>query len=901
VSKPPVSEVVVTGRAEPGAVVGDIKPELELTPEDVQSYGVSTVTELLDELAPETRSDRGRGAGGPVILLNGHRISAFNEIRDIPTEAILRVDILPEEVALKYGYSADQRVVNFVLKPRFKATTGEATGGVATEGGDETGQAEVDLMRIRGDRRLNLDLKYQIASGLTEAQRDLVSNAAGTPYDLAGNVVSPTPGAEIDPALSALVGRPVTIAGVPPQAASAAPTLDDFAATAGVPNVTDVGPYRSLLPRTQDLSANAVMTRPISGDIIATLNATLEASTSRSMAGLPGVGLRVPTGDPFSPFSQDVQLDRYVDAFGPLLQSTDGWTAHLGAALHRDSSNWRLSLTGAYDHAASRTTTDVGIDPAPLQHELDALSPGFNPFAPFPASLLARLPQARARSQSDSFNLQVLASGSVLKLPAGPVNTSFRASYAQSWQTSHSTRLNLVQDVALSRGDLGGQANLDVPIASRRAQVLAPLGELSLNGNAQVHDISDFGVLESFGYGANWTPLAWANLIVSRTHDQAAPSVQQLGGPVLVTPGVRIFDYATGETVDVSEVSGGERSLLADKRQVLKIGLTLKPLPRQNLTFSANYISSHTDAPIETFPAATAEIQAAFPERFVRNGAGQLVLVDYRPVNFTSEDRKELRLGVNFSRQLGRQPPARFNRGGGQGFGGAPFGGPPGGAGPQDQAPGQGGAGGDFGGGPPGQGGGFGQGGGGFGGPRGGGGFGRGGGGFGGGAGPRRADQGVLQLALYYTIYFQDEQLARPGVPVFDLLNGSAAGSSGGQPRHDIEAQAGYTRNGLGARLSASWMSGTVVKGDGLMTQDLTFSSIAKVNLRLFANLGGPGGLLHKEPWLKDARVALNISNLFDQRVRVRDANGVTPLGYQPAYLDPAGRVVRLSFRKLFS
>jgi hypothetical protein len=32
----------------------------------------------------------------------------------------------------------------------------------------------------------------------------------------------------------------------------------------------------------------------------------------------------------------------------------------------------------------------------------------------------------------------------------------------------------------------------------------------------------------------------------------------------------------------------------------------------------------------------------------------------------------------------------------------------------------------------------------------------------------------------------------------------------------------------------------------------------------------------------------------------VRDANGATPLSYRPDYIDPQGRVIRLSFRKLF-
>ncbi|HSZ51904.1 MAG TPA: TonB-dependent receptor, partial [Caulobacteraceae bacterium] len=135
-----VSEVTVTGHPPPeyGAVVGDIKPELQLSPSDIQSFGVSTVTELLSELAPETRSDRGRSSEAPVILVNGRRISALNEVQNIPVEAILRIDILPEEVSLKYGYTADQRVVNIVLRRRFHATTLEGQGGAPTEGGEIT-------------------------------------------------------------------------------------------------------------------------------------------------------------------------------------------------------------------------------------------------------------------------------------------------------------------------------------------------------------------------------------------------------------------------------------------------------------------------------------------------------------------------------------------------------------------------------------------------------------------------------------------------------------------------------------------------------------------------------------------------------------------------------------------
>ena len=45
------------------------------------------------------------------------------------------MEILPEEVALKYGYAADQRVVNIVLRRRFNSTSAELRGRAATDGG----------------------------------------------------------------------------------------------------------------------------------------------------------------------------------------------------------------------------------------------------------------------------------------------------------------------------------------------------------------------------------------------------------------------------------------------------------------------------------------------------------------------------------------------------------------------------------------------------------------------------------------------------------------------------------------------------------------------------------------------------------------------------------------------
>ena len=92
-----------------------------------------------------------------------------------------------------------------------------------------------------------------------------------------------------------------------------------------------------------------------------------------------------------------------------------------------------------------------------------------------------------------------------------------------------------------------------------------------------------------------------------------------------------------------------------------------------------------------------------------------------------------------------------------------------------------------------------------------------------------------------------------------------------------------------------------MVKGaPGSATGDLAFSDLATLNLRLWANIGARPDIWKKYPYLRGARLTLSATNLFDARQSVKSALGVTPLSYQGAYLDPNGRVVMLSLRKLF-
>jgi iron complex outermembrane recepter protein len=879
-------DIIVTGsRNLPGSVVGDIPPEVQLGPADIRAYGVNSVAELLTELAPQTGSGRGSG-GQPVILLNGRRISGFQEIRDLPTEAIARVDILPEEVALKYGYRADQRVVNFVLRRRFRAATVEATDAFATDGGQNRAQGELDLLNLIRDTRANLHLSYTGQTPLTEAERGIVAPASN--FSVPGNV--DVAGTMLD---------------VPAGAATGAVGLDSFLGTG--PTATDPTPYRTLLSSQSNFGASGTFAKSIFGNIGASVNGRLDATSSTGQLGLPTVSLALAEGNPFSPFAGPVTVQRaLLDGFNPLQQRNSAITTRLGTTLNGGLGSWNWSLTGAWDRVRSDTTTDIGLDATAFQARLMANDPGANPFGRLTPADIGTAAANRAQSTSNNVQADALLFGRLFRLPAGDVSTSLRAGVETSRLDSESFRQGLVTTGAVRRDTANGQANIDLPIASARAGVLPWLGQLSLNGNFAVDELSDFGTLTTIGYGINWAPVTGVRLIASATDQDQAPSASQLANPIVTTPNVRVFDYVAGTTAIVTTVTGGNPTLVANNRHSTKVGLTLKPWSATDLTLTADYTTQRIDDPIAGFPTPTAIIEAVFPDRFTRDAAGQLLRIDTRPINFARSERSQLRWGFNFSQPIrsalqkrveafragtgpnpfaGLRPPGGARPGGeGQAAGGQP---PQAGS---EQAP--------AGAAPAGERGGRGQGGrGGFGG-RGAGGGGFGGGGFGGGQGQ---GGGRIQFALYHTWRFTDRVTIADGGPELDLLNGDATGQRGGEARHQLELNTGYSNNGLGVRLSGEFRSATTVNGGTpAAPTTLEFGSLTTLDLRLFADLGQQLGLVRRYPWVRGARVTLAVDNLFNQRQQVTDAAGQTPIGFQPGYLDPLGRTVRVSLRKLF-
>ena len=157
----------------------------------------------------------------------------------------------------------------------------------------------------------------------------------------------------------------------------------------------------------------------------------------------------------------------------------------------------------------------------------------------------------------------------------------------------------------LDRDHAIGSVNIDLPI-TRRGGVGGAIGSLTLNANAEVEHFSDFGTLTTLGAGANWTPAPRLALITSYTREEGAPSINNLGDPILATAGTRVFDYVTGRTAIVTATTGGNPALIADRRTVLKVGANWQPSEKTDLKFRIDYVTSRLTNPVQTFAGPSA-------------------------------------------------------------------------------------------------------------------------------------------------------------------------------------------------------------------------------------------------------------------------------------------------------
>ncbi|MGB3796151.1 MAG: TonB-dependent receptor plug domain-containing protein, partial [Alteraurantiacibacter sp.] len=587
-----VNTILVLGARMIDQVDAPEPPLLTLDQEDIAAYGAGSIEELLEALGPQVNSSRGRGGsggfgggGGPVILVNGVRISSFRELRSYPPEAIERTEVFSEEVAQRYGYSPDQRVVNFILKDNFSSREIELEYGQPFAGGFSTQEVEGTYLRIDGPSRLNLNVEWENSSPLTEADRDIVQTQGSIP-DIA-----------TDP---------------------------------------DPAQFRSLVADTSEVEATANWTTQLSeaGPSLS-LNATYERADSLRLQGLDTVLLTDAGGN---------SALRAFNAGNPLTVDSRNQNYSAGSTLNYRAGNWELTgtLDGTYSSTVSRT--QQRIDTSGLISDAAA---GLLPIA---GDLGTFADAGFDESLRDSYTVNALATarGNPIYLPSGDVAVTLRGGYRWNRIDSSDTRA-LASATQLTRGQVFAGANITIPLTSREENFLDAIGDLSLNLNAGVEHLSDFGTLQDWTIGLTWGVTENLTLTASHINREVAPTLSQLGNPAIATPNVSVFDIANNQTVLATVIDGGNPDLPAQSQSDWKLGVIWELPFIDDATVSLDYFDNHSDDVTSGLPTLTPQIEAAFPGRVTRDATGRLVQLDDRFVTFAERDQKRLQFGLNLS------------------------------------------------------------------------------------------------------------------------------------------------------------------------------------------------------------------------------------------------------------
>lgn len=812
----------------------DIQPERELDRDGIDSYGQSTI----DELLAEVRGELGDGEE-PLILVNGERVGDLGDIGGLPVEALDNVRILPRGSAVRAGGSTGQRVVNLTLVKKMRSATVLVAPRVSTDGNWGALRGDAILTYINGSTRANLTFRARRESDLLESERDIVQPEPSPAFAIGGNVVGfPDTQGEIDPWLSAAAGETVFVAPIPD---GTSPTLLDFVPNANMAATTDIGDFRTLRPKAANYDLNGAIATRLTPWLTGNVGLRFSHATRRALRGLPSALFLLSPTNATSPFSTTVAIAEYGRR--PLATRSERDSREVNLALNARFGQWSafFSARHARSEDVTRTQRRASAGAIALADSIDAF--GMDLFD------LVEINTARSESRSTLSNARLSATGPLVTLPAGPLQATVEGVFAHNRLRSESDFSLAGQKRTFRRTETGLRGAIDAPLTSRDGFGGA-LGDLNATAEFSRLHYSDAKSVSNHAFGLAWEPHPVLRLSADIEETRNPASVQLLGNPVIETSAVRTFDPLTGETVDVTQITGGNPDLSSEKTTIRRLSASARLVERLNLRLHAEYTDTKERNFVSLLPEASAAVMLAFPERFIRDLDGTLTTVDLRPVNFDERREKRFRYGISLSTKLGSGAATLPVRTVGEPDSDSDD------AGGGDAAP------------------------------------------MAASARQRRWPATRISVTASHAIVFDDEIVIRSGLPSVDLLDGGAIGIGGGRVRHQLDGTASITSAGTGLRISARWRGKSKLNAlDAGMADSLVFSPVFILNLRAFADLHR--FLPHSE-WARGARLSLNVVNATNDRQDVRNSANDTPLRYQAGYRDALGRTIELELRKVF-
>lgn len=499
-----------------------LAPEMELDATEIDNLGAYDIGEALGRLSQSLGFDE-----TPAIIVNGRRVVNARDFLRFPTDALVRVEVLPQQAASLYGEAPTRRVLNIVLQPRFTSRDGFVRASAPTQGGNsslglDARQSEI----VESDTR-------QFGVQLT---RDTSLRADERPD-----------------------------------------YLRDHPESAGV----------TLRPATDAVNANFSMTKAF-GDWSSSLSGDARVQRDRftSRAG-----------------TETVETRRSVDSLG------------LSGGVTGDAAGWSIQ---------------VGLSGAISDAEQEGI--------------------ANSRSRNLSMGADVKANRPLIELPAGPVVTTLAARYGRSRVTRDAADARSTQSL-----DLRG--NLAIPLfkaASPEEDGGLSLGDLSLTLGVTADGFyDDAGRGDGVNVGLAWAPVRKLrfNGLWSRSTDN--PSSSQRFDPVYFGPPRVVFDFQTGESVEVLPILGGNPDLRGQTLERFSLSASAGPFTSWGVRGRVGFQRNRSTDGIGPVPDLTPAVEAAFPELFIREPGGRLVNIDQRPINLGSTLSETLTSGLNFSVPFG--------------------------------------------------------------------------------------------------------------------------------------------------------------------------------------------------------------------------------------------------------
>jgi len=637
-------QIIVIGDRAIVSSLANIPPEQVFESDDLTGYGASTVSEALEDLQREN------GDTQPTFLVNGRPVNNLNDINDLPVEAIERVETLPRGSAAQVGGRAGERAYNVVLKKSLRSLTATASREAATEGGWANNRGEAIFTILAGKDRFNVAVRGADSGILFESERNVTSRTQSTPFAPNGNIL-PGSGTEIDPLLSQLAGQTVTVAGVP--SGVTRPTLADFARSANQANPSTLENFRSLRGASQPIELSVLGSKELNSWLALSVNGRFTWSQSDSVFGLPSARFTIPASNSFTPFSRAVRI-ALNDPSRPLESGFDSRTQSVNATFNATLGQWRAALIGDWDRRRNENNFEFT---GTLPTNLATVSDTTNPFG---GSLAGTIPIDSRFTSSVFETAQVAfeANGPLFGALAGQVTARVRAS-AQTldYRTEDSGGVT-----SFERDEVSGRIGVNIPLTGKgeTGSFLKELGNTDLDLDYARFDQGRFGTLTRKSIALNWQPAKWLRVAGRSSRDEIPIAPEALSEPLLVTSNVPYFDPVRGVTSEVTTVTGGALGLRNEQRRSQAVALTLSPLPQYRSQIDAEYSEDRFLNQIGALPFPSAAVVAAFPERFVRDAAGNLTLVDSRSVNFDNQKNRQLRVGTRFTIPL--EPKAPITR-----------------------------------------------------------------------------------------------------------------------------------------------------------------------------------------------------------------------------------------------